>query len=121
MAAHTLPRPRTFDDLVDRFETLEHRIVLTVDGQLEHSQQMGRVIAAITGLERALAELRAEMAGHRGQFESVPEIIDERIQLHDTREQADTWRWIKRNATKIGVGIAITMGGAELVLRLMGK
>ena len=97
-------------------EDLDRRLTQVVDAQLAMSEQFGRLAAEISVMHALIRELRVT---HRQHQDSVPDLVDELVRQHDTEHEAATWRWIKKNATKVMVGVLIALVGAELVMRIV--
>ena len=97
-------------------EDLDRRITQVIDAQLAMSQQIGSIAAELSRMHAMIGEIRAV---HREHQDSVPDLVDELVRQHDTEHEAATWRWIKKNATKVMVGVLIALVGAELMMRIV--
>lgn len=97
-------------------DDLDRRITQVIDAQLDMSHQIGSVAAELSRMHVMIGEIRAV---HREHQDSVPDLVDELVRQHDTEHEAATWRWIKKNATKVMVGVLIALVGAELVMRIV--
>ena len=109
MAIPIRPAPKSFEEMAERFLQLEMIVHRVADGTLDQAQQIGRLMAAFT-------ELQVEVRGHRGRLESVPEMVDERI---DGRELAE-WRARKAWIVKV-IGAAAGTLLALAVAYLIGR
>jgi len=47
-------------------------------------------------------------------------ISKEMLEQYDLSKEANTWRWIKSNGTKIGVTVISTLIAAVLVAKILG-
>jgi hypothetical protein len=97
-------------------EDLDRRLTEVVNAQLDMSEKIGRLAGEIGAMHTIVRELRIT---HRQHQDSVPDLVDELVRQHDTEHEAATWRWIKKNATKVMVGVLIALVGAELVMRIV--
>ena len=84
-----LPRPHNLDEVYglilaisQRVDGLSQRMDVIVNGQLEMSGQIGRIVAAISGVELAIANLRSAFEPIRARTASAHELeqVAERIE-----------------------------------------
>ena len=118
MSPHrTPPRPPSLYELTHRLDALEANTQILVESGQEHAIQMGTLVAAMARLERTLSDVRADVVGHRGRLESVPDLVEEVTQRRVVsvleHKELDTWRARRDFWTKVA---ATVIGGAALIV-----
>ena len=102
-------------------EEIKHHLSLVVDNQVAIVTRLDQQNIDMVAIGLAVGRLETE---HRREMGSVPDLVERAVEAHDTAQDAETWRWIKKNATKIVVGVLIAIGaliGAGWLGRLTGK
>lgn len=95
---------------------LAWRIQQVVDAQLDAAQSLGMLVASMARLEADVRELRAQLGTQRGKLDSVPELVDERVQT--LARDAELASWHKRVAWTAKVIGAVVAG---LLLLYLGR